>query len=360
MGLGDFFEGVGDAAVNVTKGVGKAAAWTANPTHWDDIGRGVGNVAEYVKENPGQIWDTGFEVGRNIVKSQLDPKNLAITAGLIGLTVATGGAAAPALAAEVGEAGLAGGEAIAATTGAIKGVQAGSSALKAGEAVAEGAEAVSTLSRGQKFVEGVQSIGTGIKESSGFQKLDSVLNAPREFIGTAREGIGLSRYGGFAEQRAGMASKVLEGGEGEAGFVRQQVAKRVAGSSNPLNPVASSNYSKMGTRFGQVQHAFQAPGEVGDHLHAARRDIEIAANPEKAAMDYAMKRANSQFLQPAQTPQPTYSGPDTDVPQVQSMNWGNTSTSGAFAGRSGSSYSAGRGFSNTSRFPSMASSEGMY
>lgn len=342
MGLGDFVHGVGEAVTNV----GKAAAWTANPTHWDDIGRGVGNAAEFVVEHPGQTWDMGFEMGRTMLKDQLDPVNLAINAGLIGLTVATGGAAAPAFIAKMG-------------LGA-KSVQAGVEGLKVADTAADvvkgvksGVEAVQVatdLSRGQKFVKGAQEIASGIKESSGFERLDNVLNAGRELKGVGREAMGLSRYGGMAERRAGMAEKVLgEAGEG-AGFMRQRVARSVGGTTNPLNPVQSGKFANMNTRFDKIQSAIGAPSRWQDNAGDVSRGVEIAADPEGAAMDYAGKRMNAQMLQPSQMPSmPTVASSNQEASTVQGMDWSSVGASGGAAGRTqsygpGKGYDSGRGF----------------
>src|SRR6185436_9232320 len=137
MGLGDFVHGVGEAVGNVAKGV----AWVARPDHWDDIAEGVGKGVEFVAEHPGQAWDTAFEVGRAVVKDQMDPVNLAINAGLIAATVATGGAAAPAFIAKLG-------------LGA-KSLEAGLTAAKVGETIAEGAKVADTV------IEGANAVKTG-------------------------------------------------------------------------------------------------------------------------------------------------------------------------------------------------------
>ena len=347
MGLGDFIGGVGEAVSNV----GKAAAWTANPTHWDDIARGVGNAAEFVAENPGQVWDTGFEVGRSMLKDQLDPVNLAINAGLIGLTVATGGAAAPAFIAKLGM--------------GAKSLEAGVSGLKAVDTVADTARAVKSgvnavdtamdLTRGQKFIQGAQQVATGVRESKGLAKVDNILNAPREVMGAGREAIGLSRYGGMAERRAGAAQKILgEGGSEGAGFFRSQAARRVGGTTNPLNPVQGSNYANMATRFNKVESAVTAPGRAQEGAETAVKGVEIAADPQKAAMNYASDRINSQMLQPSQMPLPTTAGTNQEADTVQGMDWSQVNSGGSAFGRS-AKYGPSKGYNNGRGFNTPAS-----
>ena len=161
MGLGHFLDSAAKATGNAVKG----AAWVANPTHYDDIARGAGKAAEFVVEHPGQTAHIAGEVGKAIVKDQLKPQNLAINAALIGATVLTGGAAAPALAAKLGlgaksiEAGVAAGEGIEAGATALKAgttaVEAGSTALKAGETAAEVGNAASKTTKALRVADKV-------------------------------------------------------------------------------------------------------------------------------------------------------------------------------------------------------------
>ena len=97
-------------------------------------------------ENPGKTWDIGFEVGRGMVKDQLDPVNLAINAGLLAATVATGGAAAPALIAKLGL----GAKSLEAGVTAAKGVETGVEVAKGVDTAVDVAKGVKT---GVKAVE---------------------------------------------------------------------------------------------------------------------------------------------------------------------------------------------------------------
>ena len=144
MGLGDFFKGVGDAATNALK----AQAYLVNPTHWDDVVEGVGGAANFVAKNPGKTWDTGFEVGRAMVKDQLDPVNLAITAGLTAASVATAGAASPLLMAKLGLSA----KTVQAGITATKGIDTGMDAMRAVKAVDTATDIARTTSKASKIV----------------------------------------------------------------------------------------------------------------------------------------------------------------------------------------------------------------
>ena len=124
-GVADFGVGVGrgaQTAAGLVGDIAQGAGWVANPYHWDDIQHGVGAAGSFLVNNPGKVWDVGFEVGRHIVKEEiLDPQNLAINVGLLAATTLTGGAAGAAWAAKIG-----------------KGVRSGASAFKAARATGEG------------------------------------------------------------------------------------------------------------------------------------------------------------------------------------------------------------------------------
>ena len=294
MGLGDFLSGVKDAAVNVGKGLDYAI----DPGHWDDIAEGAGKAASFVAENPGQTWDTAFEVGRSMAKDQLDPMNLAINAGLIGLTVATGGAAAPALAAKLGmgakslQAGVTAAKATDTAVDVVKGVKTGAKAIDTAVDVAKGIDTAAdvgrNVSRTQEFATGIKQIGTGIRESKGLERVENVLNAPREFAGTAREAAGMSRYGKVAELRAGQANKVLGNAE-EAGGVRKYAARKIGGSNNALvDPGASTAMSRTTSAVGRAKAATEAPTTPTE----VARGVEVAADPQKAIEEAAAAKIN--------------------------------------------------------------------
>lgn len=341
MGLGDFVHGVGEAVTNV----GKAAAWTANPTHWDDIGRGVGNVAEFVTEHPGKTWDMGFEVARSIAKDQLDPVNLAINAGLIGLTVATGGAAAPALLAKVG-------------LGA-KSVQAGVEGAKIADTVVDTARAVKTgveaidvagdvAKAGSAISQGAGRIASFARSAAETTKLDTALDVGR----LARWTNPIETRAGAGALRSGFAEKILAGGSGEVPSFGRQVAAAVVQGTGRRAPTQLAGMSdeiygaqRMAWRGKQMARVGGQVAGASDNIESAQKAVGVAADPTGAAMDYASDRVNRSMLQPAQQPMPTVASTNQDATQVQGMDWSQVSASGPAAGRS-SSYGPGQGYNN--------------
>jgi hypothetical protein len=283
MGLNSFLDGVGDAVANVAKGT----AWVANPTHWDDVAEGAGKAVEFVAENPGKTWDTAFEVGRAVVKDQLDPKNLAINAALIGATIATGGAAAPALAAKLGLG------AKSATT-AVSGLKAADTALDVAKGVKTGAKVLDTatdvakvadtavdtgrtLSRSQRFVQDLRNTADTFKNAGGMEKLDRGLSAGTEVRGAVRESLGLSRYGSVAQKRADWATSAAERGWGKG------VTGKIAGAGNAAaDPSLISGTAKMRYRYNRIRNAAEAPGQV-------EAGVAVAADPVGAAKEQAIK-----------------------------------------------------------------------
>jgi hypothetical protein len=340
MGLNEFIEG----AVHATGNVAKGAAWVANPTHWDDIGRGVGNVAEFVAENPGKTWDMGFEVGRSILKDQLDPVNLAINAGLVGLTVATGGAAAPALLAKVG-------------LGA-KSVQAGVEGAKIADTVVDTAKAVKTSIKAIDVAGDVAKVGSEISQGAG--RLASFARSAAETtrLDTALDVGKMSRYLNPIETRAGsgalrsnVAQKILSKGGEAPSLGRQVVAAAVQGTGRrgpqQLLGMSDEVYGAQRMMWRGKQMA-RVGGEVAgapDRVQSAQHGVAIAADPEGAAMDYASDRMNKGMLQPSQMPMPTVSSTNMQADQVQGMDWSQVGAGGPAAGRT-ASYGPGQGYNN--------------
>ena len=293
MGLGDFLSGVKDAAVNVAKG----AAWVADPRNLDDIAEGAGKAASFVAKNPGKTWDTAFEVGRAVAKDQLDPVNLAINAGLLAATVATGGAAAPAFVAKLGmgakslEAGVSAAKGIDTAVDVAKGVKTGlkaadvaSDTLKAADTVKDVAKGVETVSdtakTGSKLMRAVDK-GLGLDPGRFGTKASNVLN-PLEN----------SRFGAAAMRQRG-AQRMLEAGGESPGLVRQvgaamlQGGGRGAGGPAQLAGMSDKVYAaqKMAARAGAVGKRLDQAGMINE-------GVEVAADPMKAAEDAAYAEAD--------------------------------------------------------------------
>ena len=312
MGIGDFFQDIGDALVpesvenwaggvaggvstiagqlgNVAQGVG----WAANPTHWDDIGRGVGNAAEFIAENPGQVWDTAFEVGRYVVKDQLlDPKNLAINLALTGATIATGGGSAGILAARAAQWGRAGNAAFR----AAKGAEAGTSMMRAGRLAFQGARAAENAGD----VVGAARVGGRLSRFMG--KADDVLGKEVEFRQGARSFLsehtgGLINKQGSVGTRARnwAAEKIAPEG---AGLGRQVLAQSVG--VNPARPVlsgVSGGSQGLANTAWRARRAnmYQGRADVVSEAGHVGRDINQAVNDP---LKFAMRKSREHGYEP--------------------------------------------------------------
>jgi hypothetical protein len=338
MGLGDFLSGVKDAAVNV----GKGAAWAVRPDHWDDIAEGVGKAGEFVVEHPGQAWDTAFEVGRAVVKDQMDPVNLAINAGLIAATVATGGAAAPAFIAKLGlgakslEAGLTAakvGETIAecakvadtvieganaVKTGA-QAVEATTSAVRATETAAEAGRAVST---GTKALEAADTAAdTARTGSKAMELVDKGLGLQPGKWGTRAQRVlnplETGEKWGAAAFRERAAGRILEAGGEAPSLARQATAAFVQGGGKGVG--MAEQLQGMSDKVYEAQKWAQRAQAVGKRAHQAEqigRGVEVAADPLSAVEPHVNDYVNSQ----------THAAGYSDRGQVvESMYGGNSS-----------------------------------
>ena len=228
MGFGDFLSGVKDAAVNV----GKGAAYAADVTHWDDIAGGVGDAAKYVAKNPGKTWDVGFEVGRAIAKDQVDPVNLAINAGLLAATVATGGAAAPAFIAKLGmgvksaEVGISALKGASTASSVAKGVKFADTALDAAKTVDKVGDVAKALKTTEKVVETVDKVDKVADTGKALSRTDKFL----EQTGTlGRVTDPIATRAGAGSMRTKAAQKLLDVG-GDAGLARQTTAALIQGT----------------------------------------------------------------------------------------------------------------------------------
>src|SRR4029077_3602244 len=122
-------EGIGKG---VEGGV-KAGVWTAE--HAGEMAAGTVKGVSFLASHP-QYWD---DAAKMIVKDQLKPQNLAITAGLIGLTVATGGIAGIGLGTKIAE-----------TVGEVGTVG------RVVEGAAEGVQVAEKVGRGARFMNAVR------------------------------------------------------------------------------------------------------------------------------------------------------------------------------------------------------------
>jgi hypothetical protein len=314
MGLGDFFGGAAEAVGHtvggwvggVAQGIGTVAthlddaarvgAWAVNPHHYDDIARGVGNTAEYVGEHPGQIWDTGFEIGRYMVKDQLlDPKNLIINAGMIGLSAATAGGASGMLAARVANWGREGVEAVRAVRG-IEEVASGARAVEGGIGAAEAAEAGASAARSAGRVEGFMQRADRLLGGNGIgaKAREAVTGNEFGLINRGRNALAanVAERGGVFGQIAsqsisvGNARPIIEGsriGQGVSDVMwlnRQK--ERIEGTAGSI--------SKLGQEGRDITEAVTNP--LGFGLRKAKEHgYDLAGMAEKAGTKAAMKKA---------------------------------------------------------------------
>ena len=254
MGLGDFLggiaEGAGDIAGSIGGAVvntGKAAAYIGNPTKWDDIAEGVGNAAEFVVKHPGQAWDTGFEVGRYMVKEELKPQNLIINAALLAT-----GVGAPAL---IAKAGLS-----ARTVGtAVKGVQA--------------VDKVADMSRTQRVVQ---------RAARGLERVDEVLSAPQRLQSAAMQR--LPGGGALSSWRGAKAERVMDwaGESGVKRAVARPIARSVGGGDTAA--IAARGGTNMSTASWRLEKAQSLdPRNLSENVQVAGEVTKAIANPEAAA-----------------------------------------------------------------------------
>lgn len=275
MGLGDFFSDIGEGIVDTATGlaqgaatvvthlddVGRGAGWLANPYHWDDVAEGVGNVGQFIGEHPGQIWDTGFEIGRHMVKEEiLDPKNLAINLGLTAATVFTGGGAGAALATRL-------------TGGALKAVKAGEeviSATRAGRAVMTGLRAAR---------ESETAIGAARWAERGM----SALEAPTRAAAQVRKAVTGSELGVIAGGRGRVANRILGEAGDAAGLGRRVTAEVVRGSVTRPTLAADATASTRAianlgyvnarqSRFKGLAHSAETGGTIGREMYKANKN----------------------------------------------------------------------------------------
>ena len=252
MGLGDFLGDIGDAlvpeavedvagglvhgaqtAAGVVGDVAQGAAWVANPTHWDDIGRGVQDVGAFIANNPGKTWDIAFEVGRHVVKEEiLDPQNLAINLGMLAATTLTGGGAGAAWMAKIGSGVRTGVGAMRAAraTGegmtVARGIRAGTTAMRASDAAFTAARAERVAATGLRAAEGATEAASAAGRLG--QKVTDVAEfMPRQFA-RARQAITGNELSYVQRGRQGLAAR-FEGGA--PSMAREMVGDVIRGSS---------------------------------------------------------------------------------------------------------------------------------
>lgn len=287
MGWGDFISEVGDWAEGVGHGaqavvhagqeigkdigaIGKGVGWVANPYHYDDIAHGVGAAGSFVANHPGQTWDIGFGIGKQLLKDELlDPKHLAINLGLTAATVLTGGGAGAALATRLGEGAL----------GVIRGTRIGSSLLREAKGIEEGVATARAISTGVRTAEEVGGVARGAEEAGGFSRalsrVDNILSP-----NARTEGLKAQWKPGTIVRN--QIANRIEAGAGEGGasiarqmasdWVRQSATKPVfrEGTSELAQTISTNAWRarRANTLRGRAETVGNAGG-VGESLYQA-------------------------------------------------------------------------------------------
>lgn len=318
MGLGDFFDGVGEGISDIAENVGGAVKNTAKgigwaATHIDDAARGVGSgvmaAAKYTEDAVHGVgwlashpayWDDAAKT--MIVDQFTDPVNIATNIAMLGLTVATGGAAAPAWMAKVGLGAKAGIE-------AAEGV---ATAVKVGKGAAEVAEAgktASTLARGAKVAEetagaartaervaDVAQEGRSVSKFAGAaERIASKLDEPSMItrkVQDVREALTGERLSTVSRARQSVANTFLEKtggldeGTGMLEYGRQWAGRKIANA--PGAPTTGGELAKWNYRAGKLADRVNTAKDLPGNIKTAGDVTKFAANPEKGAMDLAM------------------------------------------------------------------------
>lgn len=283
MGLGDFLSGVGhdigdiagDAA-GAVKNVAKAGAWGV--THLDDAAAGVANYAgdaakgvSWLATHPA-YWDDAAKT--MIVDQFTDPVNIATNIAMLGLTVATGGAAAPAWMAKLGMGAKAG----------IEVAEGVSTAAKVADTALDVTKAAKTASRMERFAAGAEKVaGT----------LDKIQEAPTKLIQGAREAMTGSRLSLVQQGREALATRAfgtveeLKDAGGIGGAAARYGYRTVAGGATKSELLKSGSLGESMWRANRVSSQISGARDFNSNLSNFATGVQFAADPKKAGIKYA-------------------------------------------------------------------------
>jgi hypothetical protein len=303
MGLNDMFDAVvpesvenwvggavggAGAVLSHVDDLARAGAWAVNPTHYDDIARGAAKAAQFVGENPGKIWDTGFEIGRYMVKDQLlDPKNLAINLALGAGSLATGGGTGGILAARMINMSRAGGAALKAARGA-EGVTQSLRAARAGWQTARAVENIGDVAGAAR---------TAGRVSRALDKADSVLGKEVQLRQKLREVTPFMNNEGsmLTRGRNALAESIAPEG---SGLLRQAVGQSVGvTTARPVVPGvsgAAQNVSNMAWRARRADRYQGMADTVSEAGHVGRDIAQAESDPLK----FGIRKANEHGYDP--------------------------------------------------------------
>jgi hypothetical protein len=323
MGLGDFVKGIGEgighaagdvaggiadtasniggAAVNVAKGTAFVA------THLDDAAEAVKDYGAGAVKGVGWLashpayWDDAAK--QMIVDQFTDPVNIATNVALLGLTVATGGAAAPGLVAKLGLGAKVGVETaegiataakvadVAADTAKVgRTVERVASAAKAGEEAADIAKAADTAadvgragqtaSRFQRFAEGTQQFG---------QRVENIVNKPTELArgihARAAEFIPGMKQGelGYVSSARLNAAERFVGNTDEAGIVRRYIGGKIEGGAGKSSFTKAGSLGEAHYRASRAMGQARSLVDLRGNIKAFGDITQAVAHPEDAA-----------------------------------------------------------------------------
>jgi hypothetical protein len=325
MGLGDFLSGaanaVGGAVTDVvgagvdiaedvgsaTKNVAKATGWAA--THVDDAIKGVaeygGEMAKgvgWLASHPG-YWDDAAK--QMVVDQFTDPVNIATNVGMLGLTIATGGAAAPAWMAKLGLSAKVAGETAAGlrvTKGLAETAELGATGAKLAKAgrsvehLVEGAEDARKLSRLERVGARAEKIAT---------KLDELQNKPTELIQRGRKAVtgkledvtgGLikQRELSYVQQgRKAMATKAfgeaedLKEAAGWGAAAKRYGYRTVAGGASKSELIEAGSFAELNWRANRTAGQIKGVRDFRENVQVKRDVVQAIAHPEEAGKELA-------------------------------------------------------------------------
>ena len=287
----DIAQDIGGAAVNVGKGAGFVA------THLDDAAKAVGNYGSEMAQGVGWLashpgyWDDAAK--QMVIDQFTDPVNIATNIGMLGLTIATGGAAAPAWAAKIGL----GTKGLATLGAGAKAADTTSDVVRASRTISkvvDTAQDARKLSRLEKFGAGAQRVAT---------KLDELQNAPTRMIQKGRSAVtgkledvtgGLikQRELGYIETgRTRLATKAfgevedLKQATGMAGRAKRLGYRTTAGGEGKSALVGSGSIAELNWRSNRTASQITGVRDFRENANVAANVTQAVAHPEAAAKE---------------------------------------------------------------------------
>jgi hypothetical protein len=312
MGFGDFVKGIGEGVGNVAGDIAGGVADVATDVvgagenivkgvgyglkHIDELREGVQNYGGEAIKGVGFIathpeyWD---DAAKDMIVSQFtDPVNIATNIAMLGLTVATGGAAAPAWMAKiglgakvVGETGatLATGAKIADTASDLA---RGARTIEKVAETAKAGEAAAALSRGERFAAASARFG---------EKVESVVNKPTELargihskLADVVPGMRQGELGHLAAGRKSLAESFVsraEGGIDEAGAVRRYIGGKIEGGAGKSSFMKSGSLAEGHYRASRGISQVRGAIDLRGNIRAAGDITQAIAHPEAALQE---------------------------------------------------------------------------